>query len=72
MTCTLGPTGTCHVMLYDSPQDVGTLTVTATLRMVRMVRLLAVKRSAFCDCRGKVHGVRCARSLAHISPGECP
>ncbi len=45
----------CSIETGDSLGAVGMRTVAGTLRMVRMVRLLAVKRSAVSDCRGKMH-----------------
>ena len=52
--------------------DAGVLTVAATLLMVRMVLLLAVRRSAFCDCRGKMHTVRTEGLQPFIVPVSLP
>lgn len=45
----------CSIEVGDSLGNVGARTVVGTLRMVRMVRLLAVKRSAVIDCGDNVH-----------------
>ena len=45
-------------------------TVAGTLRMVRMVRLLAVKRSAVVDCTDKMHSSHYPE--AHSQPCELP
>ena len=41
-----------------------------TLLMVRMVRLLAVRRLAFCDCRDNVRSVRNKRSHMIVAPAR--